>query len=133
MGIANITQKVAKATAVTDRVTELEYLIEVLGTSNNELLAENQLLREKLLHFKFTQKKYNLIFHRICQMKGTVNEEINNLLDNMFSNEEVHTEIRCNQITIDMAYRLGNAKPNYNSLMMVVLCKLSDKDFILKN
>ena len=60
-------------------------------------------------------------------------EGINSLLDNMFSNEDVHTEIRCNQITIDMAYRLGKARPNYNSLMMVVLCKLSDKDFILKN
>ena len=66
-------------------------------------------------------------------MKGTINEEIYNLLDNMFSNEDVHTEIICNQITIDTAYRLGEAKPNCNHPMMVVLCKLSDKDFILKN
>ena len=66
-------------------------------------------------------------------MKGTIDEKINNLLDNMFSNEDVHTETRCNQITIDIAYRLGKDKPNYNPLMMVVLCKLNDKDFILKN
>ena len=63
-------------------------------------------------------------------MKCMINEEINNLLDNMFSNEDVHTEIRCNQITIDMASRLGEAKPNYNCPMMVVLSKLSDKGFI---
>ena len=113
-GITDITQKVAKATAVTNRVTELQSQIEALGTSNNELLAENQLLREKLLHPEFAQKKYNLIFHRMCEMKGTIDEEINNLLDNMFSNEDVYTEIRCNQITIDMAYRLGKAKPSYN-------------------
>ena len=66
-------------------------------------------------------------------MKGTINEEINNLLDNMFSNENVHTEIRHNQITIDKANRLCKAKPSYNHLMMVVLCQLSEKDFILKN
>ena len=132
MDITYITQKVAKATAVTSRVTELESQIEALGTSNNELLAENQLLREKLLCFKFTQKKYNLIFHGICETKGTIDEEINNLLDNMFSNEDAHTEIRCNQITTDMAYRLVKAKPKCNNPMMAVLCKLSDKDFILE-
>ena len=65
-------------------------------------------------------------------MKGTIDEEINNLLDNMFSNEDIHTEIRCNQITTDMAYRLGKAKTNYNHLKVVVLCKLSDNVFILK-
>ena len=65
----------------------------------------------------------------MCEMKGTIDEEINNLLDYMFSNEDVYTEIRCNQITIDMAFRLGNAKPNYNHPM---ICKLSDKDFIFK-
>ena len=62
----------------------------------------------------FAQNKYNLIFHRIHEMKGTIDEKINNLLDNMFSNEDVHTEIRHNQITIDMAYRLGKARHNYN-------------------
>ena len=50
----------------------------------------------------------------------------------MFSNEDVHTEIRCNQITIDMAYRLGKDKPKYNCLMMVVLCKLSRQRFHIK-
>ena len=50
----------------------------------------------------------------------------------MLSKEDAHKEIRCNQITIDMAYRLGKAKLNYNHLMMVVLCKLCDKDFISK-
>ena len=55
---------------------------------------------------QFAQKKYNLIFHGICEMKGMIDEEINDLLDNVFSNEDVHTEIRCNQITIDIAYRL---------------------------
>ena len=70
MGITDITQEVAKVTAVTDRVTELGSQTEALGTSNNELLAEDQLLREKLLHLKFAQKKYNLIFHRIHKTKG---------------------------------------------------------------
>ena len=55
------------------------------------------------------------------------------MLDSMFSNGDVHTEIRINQITVDVAYRLGKAKPYYNCPMMVVLCKLSDKDFIIKN
>ena len=49
----------------------------------------------------------------------------------MSSSEDVHTDIRYSQVTTDMAYRLGKAKPNCNCLMMVVLYKLSDKDFIL--
>ena len=51
----------------------------------------------------------------------------------MFTNEDLHTEIRSNQNTIDTAYRLGKTKPNYNSPLMEVLCKLSDKEFTLIN
>ena len=120
-GITDITQEVAKATAVTDRVTELESQVEALGTSKNELLAKNQLLKEKVLHLEIAQKKYNLTFYGICEMKGMINEEINNLLENMFSNEDVHTEIRCNQITLNSTYN----KVTFNvklAIMMENVC-----------
>ena len=54
-------------------------------------------------------------------------------LDTMFGDDDVHTVIRWNHVSIDIAYWLGNFRPGFNRQMLVVLCKQSDKIFILKH
>ena len=54
----------------------------------------NWQLKDKILHLEYSQKKFNLIFHGIRETNATCEEEINNLFDTMFGDDDVHTVIR---------------------------------------
>ena len=49
--------------------------------------------KNKILHLKYYQKKFNLTFHGIRETNATC-EETNNLFDTMFGDDDVHDHSR---------------------------------------
>ena len=88
----------------------------------NILAKVNQQIKDKILCLEYSQKKFKLIFHGIRETNATCEEEINNLFDTMFGDDDIHMVIRRNNVLIDIAYQLGNFRPGFNRLKLVVLC-----------
>ena len=59
----------------------------------NTLVKVNQQLKDKILHLEYPQKKFNLIFHDTRETNATCEEEINNLFDTMYGDDDVNTVI----------------------------------------
>ena len=61
--------------------------------------------KNKILHLEYSQKKFNLIFHGKRETDATCEEEINNLCDTMFGDDDIHMLIRQNHVSVYIAYQ----------------------------